>query len=111
MPSRRARYLRKNLTEAEKLLWRRLRYKQIDGFRFRRQAPLGQFIVDFLCPEARLVIELDGGQHAFTTDYDEQRTKCFELVGYRVLRFWNRDVFENLDGMLERIREALHHTG
>ena len=107
MANENARALRKNQTEAEKRLWRRLRDKQVEGFRFRRQVPIGPYIVDFVCPSEKLLIEVDGGQHAENEEYDAARTALLENAGYRVLRFWNNEIFENLDGVLERVREVL----
>src|SRR5579863_5283463 len=102
---RRARELRKNETHAEEILWGRLRAKRLNGFRFRRQFPIGRFIVDFCCKEYRLVIELDGGQHAAkaVSEKDQNRTRQIEARGYRVMRFWNRETFENVEGVLEAI--------
>ncbi|MAF96631.1 MAG: DNA (cytosine-5-)-methyltransferase [Rhodospirillaceae bacterium] len=108
MASRNARRMRKNPTEAEHRLWGFLRGKQIGGFRFRRQAPIGPFIADFVCFSAKLVIELDGGHHALQADEDEARSRWLEAQGFRVLRFWNNDVLGNADGVAETIRGALH---
>ena len=98
-----ARNLRKHSTDAEHLLWQRLRNRQIDGFKFRRQEILGRYIVDFLCAECRLIIEADGGQHMTNEAYDAQRTRYLELSGYRVLRFWNHDILNETDAVLEQI--------
>jgi very-short-patch-repair endonuclease len=103
----RARKLRKNLTDVENKLWSRLRGRQLSGVKFRRQHPIGPFIVDFCCVERRLVVELDGGQHAERNTADERRTRLVERFGYRVLRFWDNEVLSNLDGVLERINEVL----
>ncbi len=102
-----ARRLRGNLTRAERLLWSRLRRNQLDGFYFRRQVPIGSFIVDFLCEERGLIIELDGGQHAKQAGHDARRTSFLEDRGDRVIRFWNGEVLENPDGVLETILSAL----
>jgi very-short-patch-repair endonuclease len=99
--------LRHNTTRAEKRLWGALRRRQIDGLRFRRQHPIGRFIVDFCCVEKQLVIEVDGGVHQFTGDYDATRQESLEACGYRVLRFTNEQIRENLDGVVEAIRMAL----
>ncbi len=107
MASRFARALRVNSTDAERRLWRHLRQKQIAGFRFRRQQPIGPYIVDFFCPEARLVLEVDGGQHGVREATDEVRTEWLRARGYRVLRFWNNNVLQNTEGVLHRIDEAL----
>lgn len=87
----RARELRNNATDAERALWRALRGRQLDGFRFRRQVPIGGYIADFACQQAKLIVELDGGQHAEQTQYDALRTAALQLLGYRVLRYWNDD--------------------
>jgi very-short-patch-repair endonuclease len=104
MASPTARRLRASLTEAETRLWSRLRRKQLDGFRFRRQQPIGRYVVDFFCPEAKLIIEVDGGQHA---DESPTRETWLSGRGYRVLRFWNNDVLANTDGVLEEILRVL----
>jgi len=103
----RARKLRENQTDVESKLWSRLRDRQFNGVKFRRQHPIGAFVVDFCCVERGLVVELDGGQHAERSDVDERRTRVLERFGYRVLRFWDNEVISNLDGMLETISEAL----
>jgi crossover junction endodeoxyribonuclease RuvC len=91
----------------EKLLWRRLRDRQLDDAKFHRQEPILGFTADFVCHERRLVVELDGGQHSWRSDQDAQRTRLLEQSGFRVLRFWNSDVIENIDGVLESIRLSL----
>ncbi|MGB5986276.1 MAG: DUF559 domain-containing protein [Desulfobacterales bacterium] len=96
-----AKQLRKRATFAENLLWSRLRSKQIEGIKFRRQQPLGNFIVDFVSLEAKVVIELDGGQHAETRSQDAARDRWLKSKGFTVLRFWNNEVLENLEGVLE----------
>jgi very-short-patch-repair endonuclease len=103
----RARELRKNPTDTERKLWHHIRDKQLDNFRFRRQRPIGKYIVDFICLEANLVIELDGGQHAEQLQYDAERTKYLTAQGLHVLRYWNNDVMQNIAGVLEDIRTAL----
>ena len=102
-----ARKLRRNLTDAERLLWSRLRRRQINGMRFRRQEPIGPYVVDFVCREVDLIVELDGGQHSETEASDTARTQFFQKANYRVLRFWNNDVMQNTDGVLAAIAEAL----
>ena len=102
----RARLLRGNSTDAERLLWQHLRRRQVGDHRFRRQQPIGLYIVDFLCFERMLVIELDGGHHA-ESHYDDERTQWLESRGFRVLRFWNGDVPGNTDGVMHSIMEAL----
>ncbi len=104
----RARSLRSAQTEAEARLWRALRNRRLDGFKFRRQFPIDRFIADFACIDAKLVVEVDGGLHAEQLDYDAQRTAVLESCGFHVLRFWNGEVFDNLDGVVETIRRHLH---
>lgn len=99
-----ARELRNNSTEVERLLWRYLRNSQLEGVKFRRQQVIGAYIVDFVSFEKRIVIELDGGQHAEKHMYDEQRDACLRANGFVVLRFWNNEVIENSVGVLEVIR-------
>jgi very-short-patch-repair endonuclease len=101
-----ARQLRRNATEAEKRLWRALR-EFSTGLRFRRQHPVGPYIVDFACPGAKLAIEIDGGQHADEKAADAARTEVLMRHGYRVLRFWNNEVMDNLPGVLETILRKL----
>ena len=103
----RARRLRAAMTNAEQRLWMRLRGEQMKGFRFRRQVPMGPYILDFACLKARLVIEVDGGQHALAIEQDERRTAWLAAQGFRVLRFWNNDVLRETDGVMERIRLVL----
>ncbi|MCY3823245.1 MAG: DUF559 domain-containing protein [Nitrospinae bacterium] len=102
-----ARTLRREHTDAEGLLWSRLRDKQIDGRKFRRQQPIGPYIADFACMSDKLLIELDGGGHAEQKTKDRQREEYLRRRGYRVLRFWNTEVLENLSGVLEKVRETL----
>lgn len=102
-----ARQLRHNQTDAEKLLWSKLRNRTLNGCKFRRQIPVGTYIVDFLCQDAMLIIELDGGQHAEQQNYDQRRTHWLESQGFRVMRFWNNDVLLNIDGVSDAILEAL----
>ncbi|HEY2154148.1 MAG TPA: DUF559 domain-containing protein [Isosphaeraceae bacterium] len=107
MPDEYARQLRREMTDAERRLWSCLRQRQIARGRFRRQVPIGLYIVDFFCPECRLIIELDGGQHAAQRQKDAERTAWLSSRGYRVLRFWNYQIFEELDPILEAIGLAL----
>ncbi len=93
------------MTDVGRALWAILRNRQLEGFKFRRQATLGQYIVDFLCVEVALVIELDGGQHS--EESDRQRTAWLEAQGFQVVRFWNHDVAANLDGVAQMICDAL----
>ncbi|MGI9229865.1 MAG: endonuclease domain-containing protein [Gammaproteobacteria bacterium] len=99
--------LRKSQTDAENLLWYHLRNKQLDGHKFRRQQPIGNYIVDFVCMSQKLVVELDGGQHAEQQARDKERDTWLHKQGYRILRFWNNDVIENCYGVLETIDLAL----
>lgn len=100
-----AKQLRQNQTDAEKILWMALRNRQINQLKFRRQVSIGRYIVDFVCFENRLIIELDGGQHADAEQYDEERTGWLESQGFMVIRFWNNDVMENIESVLMRIME------
>jgi very-short-patch-repair endonuclease len=102
-----ARRLRRDQTNAERMLWFRLRDRRLNGWKFRRQFPVDRYVVDFFCADAHLIVELDGGQHAARTDADAQRTKVLEAMGYMVLRYWNNDVMQNIDGVLEDIYAAL----
>ncbi len=102
----RARSLRQTQTATEGLLWHFLRNRQLGGYKFRRQQPIGPYITDFACLSRRLLVELDGGQHVENRD-DEKRDAFLQEKGYRVLRFWNHEVSENCLGVLERIYEAL----
>src|SRR5262245_22238141 len=95
------------MTETEKYVWSRIRRKQLGGFKFRRQHPLGPFIVDFVCLERKLVLELDGGQHAERADYDAERTEWLEARGYRVFRLWNFEAFKDWEAAEQRIWELL----
>ena len=103
--TRLSRTLRRRSTDAENRLWHHLRGRRFEGVKFVRQVPIGAHIADFVCRSARLVIELDGGQHS--TEADAPRTANIEAFGYRVLRFWNNDVLENTEGVLEVIRREL----
>jgi very-short-patch-repair endonuclease len=117
--------LRKNPTNVERLLWQQLRFWQIDGYKFRyvkhavkryadypgdRQQPLGFFIVDFVCLEKRLMVELDGGQHAQQENYDAERDAWLRNQGFTVVRFWNNDVLTNMDGVVATIAKTLQRT-
>lgn len=101
------RVLRKNMTEAEQLLWRHLRRGQMGGSKFRRQHPFGDYILDFVCLESRLVIEVDGGHHAERHEQDNFRTVTLEAAGFRVLRFWNHEILGGLAAVKEVIWQAL----
>jgi len=106
MSIQRARNLRKNLTPAERKLWQALRRRQIASVRFRRQVPIGPYIADFCCLELRIIVEVDGGQHARQADADERRTRWLGDRGFVVIRFWNNDVLQNPGGVLARISHA-----
>ena len=103
-----ARRLRRDQTDAERMLWFRLRDRRFSGLKFRRQAPIDQYVVDFCCADAKLILELDGGQHATRTTEDLNRTKILEAMGYLVLRFWNHDVVQNVEGVLEEILKSVN---
>ncbi len=104
-----ARELRKRQTDAERALWNKLRSKQIEGVKFRRQQPIGPYIVDFVSLERKLIIEIDGGQHneRKVREEDQEREEWLKEKGYQILRFWNNDVLTNIEGVLERIKENL----
>ena len=102
----RARQLRRQMTPAEKRLWAAIRGRRLDGLKFRRQHALGSYIVDFVCSEKRLIIEVDGDVHDEQMDYDAARTEHLEQYGYRVVRFRNAEVLDDLESVLEKIREA-----
>jgi very-short-patch-repair endonuclease len=104
----RLRALRRNATEAEKRLERALK-EAFPGIKWRFQAPIGPYAADFLCFAQKVVIEVDGGQHAEAEEYDARRTRFMESEGYRVLRFWNNDVLANTDGVIEAIKNSLSH--
>jgi very-short-patch-repair endonuclease len=91
------------MTDAERKLWQRLRQRQVLGLKFRSQAPFGKYVVDFACLEKRLIIEIDGKQHKDRIEYDVKRTAWLKSQGFDVLRFWNTDVLQNMEGVLERI--------
>ncbi|WP_418116209.1 endonuclease domain-containing protein [Variovorax sp. NFACC27] len=103
----RARSLRATPTDAEAMLWHHLRDRRMANQKFRRQRPIGPYFADFACLEAKLIVELDGGQHAEAVAYDENRTRFMEAQGYRVLRFWNHEVLTQTDVVRERILQAL----
>jgi very-short-patch-repair endonuclease len=106
-----ARQLRKDSTDAERMLWQHLRARQIDGCKFRRQRPVGPYIADFVCVERKLILELDGGQHAENKAYDNRRTEWLESEGFRVLRFWNNDVLEDVESVKQAVLMALEGGG
>src|SRR5258708_19172250 len=106
MASVTARRLRANQTEVEKRLWSRLRDRGLSGLKFRRQVPLGPFVADFVCADHALIVERDGGQHSTSEGVDRRRTAWLESRGWRVIRFWNNDVGENIEGVLQVIAGA-----
>src|SRR5437764_762420 len=106
MPNQRARQLRQSSTDAERRMWSALRHQRLSRYRFRRQHPIGDFVVDFACTEHVLVIEVDGGQHS-DNPLDAHRTAWLESQGWRVIRFWNNDVLNNTSGVIEAILQAL----
>ena len=99
----RARELRNQSTDAERCLWRHLRLHQLAGLKFRRQAPIAGYIADFVCPQVKLIIEVDGGQHVEQADADEIRTQILKTHGYRVIRYWNDDVLSRIEDVLDDI--------
>ena len=102
-----AKNLRKNSTEIENYLWKYLRNRQMEGFKFRRQQPIGKYIVDFVNFEKKIVVEVDGGQHAIYKRKDKIRDEWLRKDGYEVLRFWDNEVLTNIEGVLEIIKENL----
>lgn len=106
-PTEWARKLRNNATDAEMRLWRSLSRRQLGGYKFSRQIPVAGFVCDFMCREARLIIEVDGGQHGICSSRDQKRTQALEAEGFRVIRFWNNEVLGNTEGVLARILETL----
>ena len=99
-----AKALRKRSTDVERLLWGYLRVKQMEGLKFRRQQPIGKYVVDFVCFEKKIIIEVDGGQHAVETKKDTERDEWLRSQGFKVLRFWNNEVLTNTQAVLEMIR-------
>ena len=106
----RARDMRRQASEAERTLWKYLRGHRLNGYKFRRQVIIDPYIVDFACLDAKLIIEVDGGQHVDQMTYDERRTARLESMGYRVLRFWNHKILCELQSVLEQIESALSET-
>jgi very-short-patch-repair endonuclease len=96
-----AKNLRRRSTDAERLLWRHLRGKQLEGYKFRRQEPIGNYIVDFVCFSKKIIIEVDGGQHAVEADKDFKRDNWFRGQGFKVLRIWNNELLTNIEGAIE----------
>ena len=105
-----ARTLRKKMTDAERLLWRHLRNRSLDGFKFRRQHKIGAYIADFACIEKKIIIEADGGQHAADIEYDAARTGYLNKHGWSVLRFWNTEILQETEAVLNTIYNAIEAT-
>ena len=108
----RARELRKNSTPHEQMLWRLIRNRNFKNYKFRRQYPIGNYIVDFICREKRLIIELDGGQHneENNINYDKLRTEFLNNMGYKILRIWNNDIENNIEGVMSKIESYLDNN-
>ena len=104
----RSRDLRRNQTDVERRLWRTLKARQVNGWRFRRQHPVEPYIADFACHAKRIIVEVDGSQHGPRSAADEERTKVLQAHGYQVLRYWNNDVLTNIDGVLEDILSKIN---
>ena len=102
--------MRREPTDVEIKLWNALRDRQLEGYKFRRQVPVAGFIADFMCKDAALIVEVDGGQHAENAGRDEKRTKILNGEGFRVVRFWNNEVLQNLDGVLQELLRELRAT-
>jgi adenine-specific DNA-methyltransferase len=102
-----ARGLRRRQTDAERRLWARLRDRRLQGVKFARQVPIGPYVVDFCCRDLKVIVELDGGQHAVQVRADAERAALLEALGYRVLRFWNNEALANTEGVLQRIGQTL----
>lgn len=102
-----ARFLRKNMTNQERKIWSILKNRNFYGFRFLRQFQIGNYIVDFVCRSKKIIIEIDGGQHNHEDDieYDKNRTKYMNLLGYKVIRFWNNDIDKNIEGVYSKLKE------
>ncbi|MCW8888568.1 MAG: endonuclease domain-containing protein [Gammaproteobacteria bacterium] len=103
----RARQMRSNSSDAERILWEQLRGRRLGGYKFRRQVVIEPYIVDFVCFDAKLIVEADGGQHSEQQEYDARRTENLEQLGYRVIRFWNHEILSELPNVLEQIRLVL----
>ncbi len=115
-----AKGLRRNSTDAERLLWQCLKGKQLEGLKFRRQEQIGRFIADFVCYERKIIVEADGSQHTLEKEKDEERTEWLNSQGFTVLRFWNNEILTNIEGVMAIIRvqcleaplsPALSHRG
>ncbi len=106
----RARELQRSQTEAERVFWNHVRGRRLSGFKLRRQHPIVPFVVDFVCLDRRLIIELDGGQHAEDVEEDQKGSVFLESQGYRILRFWNTEVFEKMEGVLQTVLTVLNEA-
>jgi very-short-patch-repair endonuclease len=113
LETRRARALRRDATSAERLLWKRLQNRALGGFKFVRQAPVGPYIADFLCRQRSLIVEIDGETHSSAAEiaHDAMRTTFLESCGYRVIRFNNAQLYENIEAVMDGILAALHGSG
>ena len=109
---RAARVLRRNMTDAERVLWPRLRAKRFAGYKFRRQTAIGRYVADFCCMSAGLIVEADGGGHSEDGDdaYQKRRSAYLRARGYRILRFWNNDIIQNTDAVLDEIFRVLEEN-
>ena len=103
-----AKQLRSNMTDAEQKMWQQLRAKRFAEYKFRRQVPMQKYVADFVCFNKKLIIELDGGQHALQQSYDKKRDAFFANQGFRILRFWNDEILKNMEGVLQVILAALN---
>ena len=105
-----ARNLRKNSTIQERRLWNLLKNRQFHNLKFKRQQPIGDYIVDFICKEAKIIIEIDGGQHNIleNIDYDTARTEYLNTLGYKVMRFWNNEIYENIEGVMSKLKQEIN---
>ena len=106
----RARILRKNMPDAENRMWYYLRNRRLGGYKFVREHVIGKYIADFVCRDKKLIIEVDGGQHMTAQAYDQRRTENLEALGYQVIRVWNHEVFENIEGVVEKILNVLENV-
>ena len=105
-----AKNLRKNITKQEYKLWNIIRAGRFYGYKFKRQTPIGNYIVDFVCRDAKIIIEIDGGQHASNIEEDNERTEYLNSKGYKVYRFWNNEIDENIDGVYQKLKEIFGIT-
>ena len=106
----RARSFRKNMTDAENRMWHFLRNRRLKGYKFVREHIIGIYIADFVCRKKKVIIEIDGGQHVEAACYDQKRTEFLEKEGYKVLRFWNHEVFKNIEEVLEAILDLIENV-